>query len=383
MRNLLSSNTCKWLSFLMISLFLFSQNIVCGPAFAAAEKAKTKVKHKPIKYFVAEKRISIDVDVKDPKGVEIVRCYFRSQGEADFVFVSMQGNDMGTYNAILPAPSKTTEVIEYVFLVVNSEKQIAKTQTFTIPKSDSDNKSPAWQQTGSEGEIAVKTELPQAPAELPGFTDSITLDTVESSLRFGVVAGGLYAATSSTTTGTTVAASTTTVAASSGVSTALVVGMGAAALVTGVGVAADDDNDDNGDQGGDNGDEGGDNGDEGGDTGGTGDVKVTLQWSDCNDLDLYVTDPCQNRIYYQNPSAMCQGHTGQLDLDANVQTCSPSPVENIFWTTAPSGTYSVSIMNLGQTTSSYTVTVKNGDTTNTYTGSVSGGVSVSITSFTH
>ncbi len=217
--------------FLGICIF-FSQNPVSGSAHAVA--AATKVKHKPVKYFVPEKRITLTAYIKDKKGVELVRCYFRAKGEANFVFVPMAQTKAFTYSAVLPAPGGATQAIEYVFLAVNKEQQIVKTQTFAIPERAGAD-TPDWQQAGSEGSIAVKTELDQPPKQLAGFSDSIVIDQVESSMRFGMVAGGLYAVTSSAAAGMAAAAAGT-ITATAGISTAVIVGVGVAAA-GGVGVA--------------------------------------------------------------------------------------------------------------------------------------------------
>jgi len=78
---------------------------------------------------------------------------------------------------------------------------------------------------------------------------------------------------------------------------------------------------------------------------GTGDVQVTLIWSSYNDLDLYVTDPAGETIYYNHPEA---ASGGKLDVDANrgcFSYITSSPVENIFWATgsAPRGSYTVRV----------------------------------------
>ncbi|MEL6350906.1 MAG: hypothetical protein AAFR58_04005 [Cyanobacteria bacterium J06627_28] len=64
----------------------------------------------------------------------------------------------------------------------------------------------------------------------------------------------------------------------------------------------------------------------------TGDVQVTLRWNTTDDLDLHVTDPFGDRVYYGNQQV---ASGGQLDVDANAGcgTGMASPVENIFWPT--------------------------------------------------
>lgn len=77
---------------------------------------------------------------------------------------------------------------------------------------------------------------------------------------------------------------------------------------------------------------------------GTGDIQVTLRWTTTDDLDLAVTDPSGNVVFYGNPSVPSGG---QLDVDANAG-CSGqtnSPIENIFWPAAgaPQGNYNIEV----------------------------------------
>lgn len=242
MKNLSRSFVSKLISYFVITIFLFSQNMMCGFAYADIVKPTTKIKHKPVKYFISGKRIILNAGIKDKKKIDIARCYFRAQGEANFVFVQMTETEPGIFKAILPAPNRHTAAIDYIFLAVNSEKQVVRTQKFTIPQKTNGDKAPIWQQTSSEGNIIVNTELAEAPAELAGFSDSIMLDAVESSGRFGVVAGGLYTTMSSDDAANTITTGTDTVTASAGISTVKIVAIGAAgvaaAAVAGIALAS-------------------------------------------------------------------------------------------------------------------------------------------------
>lgn len=77
---------------------------------------------------------------------------------------------------------------------------------------------------------------------------------------------------------------------------------------------------------------------------GTGDIQVTLTWNSTNDIDLWVTDPAGDDIYY-NQRFSASG--GELDVDANpgCQHLTSQPIENIYWPTgqAPHGTYTVQV----------------------------------------
>lgn len=78
---------------------------------------------------------------------------------------------------------------------------------------------------------------------------------------------------------------------------------------------------------------------------GTGDVQVTLYWNTVDDLDLHVTDPSGERIYYRNPRSRSGG---ELDVDANPGCGRPTTnaIENVFWPAnqSPSGDYLIQVV---------------------------------------
>jgi hypothetical protein len=73
----------------------------------------------------------------------------------------------------------------------------------------------------------------------------------------------------------------------------------------------------------------------------TGDVQISLMWSNYNDIDLHVLCPSGEHIYFGHRTSRCGG---ELDVDMNVRPRqSRHPVENIYWPagSAPSGEYVV------------------------------------------
>lgn len=93
---------------------------------------------------------------------------------------------------------------------------------------------------------------------------------------------------------------------------------------------------------------------------GSGDVQVSVAWDAPTDVDLHVTDPSGEEIYFANTSSVSGG---TLDLDSNA-ACTIDNVnnENIVWPTgsAPTGTYTVELVYwsaCSQPQSNYTVTV--------------------------
>ncbi len=208
-----------------------------APLHAAQAPASTKVIHTPIPYFVPEHRITIEARVTDESGIDLVRCYFKADMQAEYVFVPMTETREGYFQAILPAPADYAEQIRYLVLVVNQNRQVVKTQEFSVEKALDAKEVPAWQKASLDESIAVYTELPTPPETLAGFTDNLTLDAVESSLRFGMVAG-IYSASATASAGPVTgaaasASSAGTVSATTGVLTtatiAAIVGVAAGA----------------------------------------------------------------------------------------------------------------------------------------------------------
>jgi hypothetical protein len=109
---------------------------------------------------------------------------------------------------------------------------------------------------------------------------------------------------------------------------------------------------------------------------GTGDVQISVSWAGASDVDLRVTDPAGELIYFDNPSSESGG---TLDLDSNA-SCTIDGVnsENIVWPAghAPHGDYQVTLVyhdDCGVARSDYVVTVaRAGHKPETITGSFVG-----------
>ena len=106
----------------------------------------------------------------------------------------------------------------------------------------------------------------------------------------------------------------------------------------------------------------------------TGDIQVLLSWNNYNDLDLIVTDPNNETIWFKNRKA---ASGGELEIDMNVEyPDSKTPIENIYWKQgdAPNGIYNVYLMYFKRHENifenPYKITVKHGDKTDEYTGTI-------------
>ena len=204
-----------------------------------SSQAGTKVTHDALKFFVPEKRIRLDAAVTDSKGVTLARAYFKGKAQADFVFVPMEAQQTAkdSYVANLPAMAKSNDEIQYLFLVVNGANEILKTEPFVVKSKDSKDV-PSWQMVSDDGSVKLFTEVPDAPTVAASFSDSVSLNVVESGARFGLVAQ-LYGASGSATASGAAASATnagTASMATAGMSTVTIAA--AAAGVVGVAAAA-------------------------------------------------------------------------------------------------------------------------------------------------
>jgi hypothetical protein len=100
---------------------------------------------------------------------------------------------------------------------------------------------------------------------------------------------------------------------------------------------------------------------------GTGKLQFSLSWDADVDLDLHVTEPSGNEVYFGNPGPSASG--GTLDFDdlngpepSGRPAGEPEGVENVFWqNTAPTGTYVVRVNYFsGSQAANFVVTVSAG-----------------------
>lgn len=207
----------------------FAATLVATAASVSALEAFALpvIQHQPIAYFVPEKRIRLDASMADGGGVKYARVYFKTNTQADFLYVEMgtQPTPRNAYAGTLPAPAAGTSSIEYVFLAVNNADEVVKSLTYTVNARRS-NETPSWQTARQEGSIQLWTENPATPAPTASFSDSISMNVTESALRFGAVAGILKGGAAGSSAGASSASTTTTT------TTTATAGMGGATLAT-------------------------------------------------------------------------------------------------------------------------------------------------------
>jgi|GEM_PF-1795475 len=119
----------------------------------------------------------------------------------------------------------------------------------------------------------------------------------------------------------------------------------------------------------------------------TGDVQVSLMWSNRNDVDLHVVTPSGELINFAHRQSACRG---TIDVDMNAERHSDKPVENIFWPTgqAPHGTYKVYVhlyaVRGGPVPTPFQVYVKKvGQPAEPFRGEIKPGSALLVTEFTY
>lgn len=84
-----------------------------------------------------------------------------------------------------------------------------------------------------------------------------------------------------------------------------------------------------------------------------GDVTITLVWNDQSDLDLHVTLPSSEEIFYSHKKSRCGLCELDVDMNAGSSNWSKEPVENVYCgdaesaVQAPCGRYKVQVNNFG------------------------------------
>src|SRR5688572_32829825 len=81
---------------------------------ATATYAQTSIQHTALAYYVPGKRIQVQAQLSDPKGIKLARTYFKIGPQADYLLVPMQSMGSGRYASILPAPAPAADSIEYL-----------------------------------------------------------------------------------------------------------------------------------------------------------------------------------------------------------------------------------------------------------------------------
>lgn len=110
---------------------------------------------------------------------------------------------------------------------------------------------------------------------------------------------------------------------------------------------------------------------------GSGDVQITLTWNTTDDIDLWVTDPYDEKIYWYDKNAYSGGYLDFDDMDG-------FGPENVYWPEdgAPSGSYKVEVDHYdGDYNTNFTVLIQAFGYVKTYYGTVGPNETVLVATF--
>jgi hypothetical protein len=120
-----------------IAVFLLA---CCVPDACSAGVPQTHLVHSFASFFLENSSFPLEVNVYDPAGITEVRCYFRFDSSGPFVYSEMTGGKDAAFTTTLPAAIASVQKIEYIFLVVNGQKQAIISSLFTLNKADTGNR---------------------------------------------------------------------------------------------------------------------------------------------------------------------------------------------------------------------------------------------------
>ncbi len=116
----------------------------------------TTIKHEAIPSFTADERVVIDVQVNDSEEITAARCYFRTDLDKRYLYVSMEYLGENNYQCFLPALSPGAQTVEYFFLIVNGSGQLIRSTPYLTSEAGTTEQQPA---AVSSGVLNIYSEL--------------------------------------------------------------------------------------------------------------------------------------------------------------------------------------------------------------------------------
>lgn len=180
----------------MLSLMFAGTVLICllKPSLADARSVtlpKTHLYSQQLIYFPDNEKLSFNVNVHDPVGVTEVRLYFRFDSSQPFVYREMTDVGEGGFTTKFPAVKPTVKAIEYVFLVVNQQKQVIISQTYTMTKKNDRRPDSTSAQGVRPEQYLLKTEVVGTEKVKTYFQQSekISISQISSQFHYGILAG--------------------------------------------------------------------------------------------------------------------------------------------------------------------------------------------------
>jgi len=141
----------------LISLILFLMGLTSSVVLAGI-LPDTAIQHEAITHFIADIRLVLDAQLNDTKGVDEARCYFKTELDENYLYVSMNHLSGDSYQCSLPALKSGSETLEYFFLIVNGSSQVIRSTPY-VTKEVGNNVEPREQLPVVSSIMYVYSEL--------------------------------------------------------------------------------------------------------------------------------------------------------------------------------------------------------------------------------
>ena len=137
------------------------------------------IEHMPIEHFIPNYRIKFSAIMKDYyHNFTSAQLNFKASSETgEFYHIDMECSPDNRCFAIIPAPMKTTQEIQYFIVAKDRIGDIYKTQIFSVPQITL----PAWQVDDRE-QIKIKSSIPIIKdVALKGFSEKVQIQYLQDS----------------------------------------------------------------------------------------------------------------------------------------------------------------------------------------------------------
>lgn len=151
----------------------------------------TTIKHETIPYFTADQRVVIDARLNDSKEITVARCYFKTELDNKFLYITMDHLAENNFQCYLPVFSPEAQTVEYFFLIVNGDGQIIRSTPYVTSESDGRLTSDMQITAVSSGVLDIYSELGDTEIENTSIVDNQInlMATLHSNQLYGLRAG--------------------------------------------------------------------------------------------------------------------------------------------------------------------------------------------------
>ncbi len=162
-------------------------NILIGCSFLLSivpyytNAAKFQIRHDPLICAATGFPINLSFEIDSVLAPKEVRIYFKKQGADHFYFIQGYPKSTGAYSEMLPGPAPAVTMVEYVILVVDSERQVVRSSVFSV-NTGNESDCPQYQSGNLSTPLIVSAEQKIEPET--GFSgENIIWNLSEGSLR--------------------------------------------------------------------------------------------------------------------------------------------------------------------------------------------------------